>query len=162
MKFPTLTVWLCLLSAVFVTGCETFESQGPTGKFVQTVDVAALKTFSYKHTLLSGMAKNVNSRAMVYEELSPQVLTAGLVERGFDSVATGGDFYVVTKWRQETNLNAAEVVRYSLIVELYETATNKVFWRSEQPYAFNAIQYSEQRITQTLQQGIQGFPSRGQ
>ncbi len=94
------------------------------------------------------------------KELSQEVLTQELAARGYEAVPADEDFYVVSKWRKEINMSAAEAVRYSLYVEIYEAATDTVFWRAELPYIFNAMQWSEARIAQTLSMAIQGFPSR--
>ena len=95
------------------------------------------------------------------KQLSQEVLTQELTARGYEPVDERSDFYVVSKWRKEINLSAAEVVRFSLIVELYDTATDKVFWRAELPYVFNGMQWSEERVDQTLRLAILNFPASG-
>jgi hypothetical protein len=49
-------------------------------------------------------------------------------------------------------------VRFSLIVELYDAANQSLFWRAELPYIFNAMQWSDARVSQTLRLAIQDFP----
>ena len=153
--------FVLLLSSVFFAGCASLETSVPNGSFVRDVDFPALETFSYEHTIVTGMVSRQSSQEMVMKELSEKVLHEELTGRGFGSVAEGGDFYVVTKWRKEINASAAEMVRFSLILELYESTTQKVFWRAELPYAFNAMQWSEQRVSDTLRQAIEGFPTFG-
>ena len=94
------------------------------------------------------------------KELSEQVLTEELAARDFEAVASNEDFYVVSKWRKEINMSTADSVRFSLTVELYDGATKTVFWRAELPYIFNAMQWSEERVSQTLRLAIENFPNR--
>ena len=149
-----------ILCVVFLTGCASFEVTRPGGDFVRSTDFSPLDTFSYKHTMVSGMAFRLSSQEMVMKELSEKVLTQELVARGFEAVGEGADLYVVSKWRKEINMSAAESVRFSLNVELYDGATNTVFWRAELPYIFNAMEWSEERVSQTLRIAIENFPDR--
>lgn len=112
--------------------------------------------------MITGMVYRNSSQEMVMKDLSQQVLTRELASRGYELESGDGDFYVVSKWRKEINRNAVEVVRFSLIVELYEAATDKVFWRAELPYIFNGMQWSEARVSQTLSQAIENFPAHGE
>ncbi len=149
-----------MLCAVLFTGCASFESTHPGGGFVRSTDFSPLDTFRYQHTMVSGMALRQSSQEMVMKELSETVLTEALSARGFAPVASNEDFYVVSKWRKEINMNAAEAVRFSLSVELYHGATETVFWRAELPYIFNGMQWSEERVSQTLRLAIENFPAR--
>ncbi|MFQ3224199.1 MAG: hypothetical protein ACI8Z5_000442 [Lentimonas sp.] len=160
MKRITGIPFALMLCAALFAGCASFEATNYSGDFVRTTDVSSLDTFSYRHTMVSGMVVRNSSQELVMKELSQKVLTQQLASRGFEAVNEDGDLYVVSKWRKEINMNAAEAVRYSLIVELYEAATDEVFWRAELPYVFNAMQWSEVRIEQTLSMAIQDFPSR--
>ncbi|MFT5623373.1 MAG: hypothetical protein ACI9FZ_001307, partial [Bacteroidia bacterium] len=56
--------------------------------------------------------------------------------------------------------NSSTAVRVSLTVEIYNTTTNEIFWRAELPNIFDAIQYSEARVAQSLSRAIQQFPER--
>ena len=159
MKCITGIPVVLMLCAALFAGCASFESGPPSGDFVRPTDVSTLDTFSYRHTLVSGMVYQNSSQEQVFVELSRKVLTADLAARGYAAVDAGGDFYVVSKWRKEINMSAAEAVRYSLIVELF-AADNTVFWRAELPYIFTAMQWSEQRIDQTLSLAIRNFPAR--
>jgi hypothetical protein len=89
-----------LLSALF-SGCV---STAPNAEFMRSVNFSSLDTFSYKHTLISGMDWR-DSNEFVIEELSAQVLSAELLKRGFKQVDTEGDFYVVAKWRKAVSSN---------------------------------------------------------
>lgn len=160
MECVTRIPFALMLCAMWFAGCASFETTNYSGDFVRPMDVSSLETFSYRHTLISGMVVRNSSQELVMKELSRQVLIQELATRGYESVNEGGDFYVVSKWRKEINASAAEVVRFSLIVELFEGATNKVFWSAELPYIFNAMQWSEQRVDQTLRLAIQDFPAR--
>lgn len=153
--YPIALLCVCLLS-----GCASFEVSSLSGDFVRTTLFSSLDTFQYKHTLVSGMAFRQDSQEMVLKQVSERVLSEELVARGFEAVSEDVDFYVVTKWRKEINLSAVEVVRFSLIIELFEAATQKVFWRAELPHILSAMQWSEDRITVTLRQAIESFPER--
>lgn len=160
MKCVVRIPFALMLCAVLFAGCASFETSNYSGDFVRPIDVSSLDTFSYKHTLISGMVIRNSSQEIVMQELSKKVLTRELSARGYQAVNEGGDFYVVSKWRKEINASAAQAVRFSLIVELFDTATNKVFWSAELPYIFNAMQWSEERVDQTLSLAIQDFPAR--
>ena len=149
-----------MLCALFFSGCASFEMASYTGDFVRPMDVNTLDTVSYRHAMISGVVYRHSSQERVMKDLSQKVLTQELAARGFEPVSGAADFYAVSKWRKEINPSAAEVVRFSLIVELYETATDKVFWRAELPYIFNAMQWSEARVSQALRMAIEEFPSR--
>lgn len=178
MKSVSRTLLGYLLCAVVLTGCATFETSGPAGDFVRSTNFSQLDTFSYKHTMVTGMAFR-GSQEFAIKELSQQVLTEELTTRGFEAVESGGDFYVVAKWRKELSSHAglfdsvdgptatmnrrnhdmpSAAVRFTLVVELYETATSELFWRAELPNIFDAIQYSEERVSLSLRRAIQNFP----
>ena len=108
--------------------------------------------------MVSGMVDRRSSHALVMKKLSENVLTQELSQRGYASAGQEATFYVISKWRKEINLSAAEAVRFSLIVELYDTANQSLFWRAELPYIFNASQWSDNRVSQTLRLAIQDFP----
>ena len=167
----------CLIMSILL-GCAT-SSRAP-GDFVRTTHFSKLDTFSYKHTLSTGMTWRDSDQYSI-KELSESVLTQELLARGFEEVDTGSDFYVVTKWRKalssypmpfqsidgpreamddrlDPNFKAA--VRYTLIVEIYETDTRQLFWRVELANLFDATQFSEERVGAALQRAIQNFPKR--
>ena len=160
MKSAARIPFALMLCAVLFAGCASLESMRPAGDFVRSTDFSSLDTFSYRHTLVSGMVYRNSSQEMVMKELSQKVLTEELSARGFEAVGTSEDCYVISKWRKEINMSAAEAVRFSLMVEIYDAATETLFWRAELPYIFNAMQWSEARITQTLSLAIQNFPNR--
>jgi hypothetical protein len=108
--------------------------------------------------MVSGMVDRRSSQALVMKKLSENVLTQELSQRGYASAGQEATFSVISKWRKEINLSAAEAVRFSLIVELYDTANQSLFWRAELPYIFNAMQWSDTRVSQTLRLAIQDFP----
>lgn len=173
MKIIALTIvcWICLL-----TGCAT--TQRTKGDFVRTTNFSKLDTFSYKHTLASGMNWRDADRYAV-EELSKAVISEALQGRGFEPLEQGADFFVITKWRKAVSnyptifqhidgprealndMNRNEykaVVRYTLIIEIYETSTREMFWRVELPNIFDAIQFTEERVRASLERGIRNFP----
>jgi hypothetical protein len=109
------------------------------------------------------------------------MLTKELGKRGFKAVESNGDFYVVVKWHKQISSyaglfdsvdgptstmhrrhdgNSSTAVRVSLTVEIYDSTTNEIFWRAELPNIFDAIQFSEERVAQSLSRAIQQFPDR--
>jgi len=149
---------VALYTVALLLGCVSFESTTLVGDFVKPTDMSSLDSFRYQHTMVSGMVDRRSSQALVMKKLSEQVLTRELSQRGYASAGQEADFYIVSKWRKEINLSAAEAVRFSLIVEFYDTANKSLFWRAELPYIFNALQWSDARVSQTLRLAIQNFP----
>jgi hypothetical protein len=177
MKSLVITSLAIVFLAGLFSGCMSIQS--PNAEFVQSINFSALDTFSYKHTLVSGMDWR-DSEKNVAEDRSENVLSAELLSRGFEQVDEGADFYVVTKWRKAVSSypgvfdhidDAYEAltdhrkpthkisVRHTLIVELYDSSTGNVFWRNELPNIFDAIQFTEERITKSLERAIKKFPA---
>jgi hypothetical protein len=178
-SFYPLTV-IVLLSAGFLTGCATLKPTRTPGDFVRSIHFSPLNSFSYDRTVVSGMNyRNVEEAAL--NTLSEQVLKKELRARGFEAIESNGDFYVVVKWHKQISSyaglfdsvegptstmhrrydgNSSTAVRVSLTVEIYDTTTNEIFWRAELPNIFDAIQYSEARVAQSLSRAIQQFPER--
>jgi hypothetical protein len=178
-SFYPLTV-IVLLSAGFLTGCATLKPTRTPGDFVRSIHFSPLNSFSYDRTVVSGMNyRNVEEAALI--TLSEQVLKKELRARGFEAIESNGDFYVVVKWHKQISSyaglfdsvegptstmhrrydgNSSTAVRVSLTVEIYDTTTNEIFWRAELPNIFDAIQYSEARVAQSLSRAIQQFPER--
>lgn len=180
MKLTGTIARILMSGAMLLAGCATFESSRTSGTFVRSTDFSALDTFSYRHTLITGTASR-NSQEDVLKDLSQQVLTEELHARGFETLESGEDFYVVVKWRKELSAYAGmfdpidgptatmarrasapstAAVRFTLIVELYASAGDVLFWRSELANIFEAIQFSEARVSQSLRRAIQPFPER--
>lgn len=180
MKLYSLIAFIGMCGVVLLSGCATFESSRTPGKFVRSTDFSPLDTVSYKHTLISGMSSR-HSQESVLQDLSPKVLTEELLARGFEAIESDGDFYVVVKWRKDLSASAGmfdpvdgptatmarrasapstAAVRFTLIVELYASADNELFWRAELPNIFEAIQFSEARVSESLRRAIQNFPER--
>lgn len=178
MRTPIIVVSGLLAALLLLTtACET-ASASKNAEFVKTVNFSSLDTFEFKHTLISGMSFRESER-MVLERLSESVLIDSLGARGFEAVDVDGDFVVVVKWRKavSTFVNAFDPIdgpsatlmrgtgnrsfaRVSLIVELYESASGNLFWRKEMNNAFDAIQFTEDRIVRSLQRAIENFPER--
>ena len=169
-----------LLGVIALSGCATFEPSRSAGDFVRSTNFSPLDTFSYKETLLSGTPLRDYQEAGLLE-ISEQVLSDELSARGFEAVESGADFYVVTKWRKAIGSYAGlfdsvdgpsatmnrnsysaskTAVRFTLTVELYEAESGELFWRAELPNIFDAIQYTEARVEQSLVRAIQNFPQR--
>jgi hypothetical protein len=89
------------------------------------------------------------------------------------------DFFAVVKWKKAVSSYAnpfdhidpyREVMarrddssrmfasRLHLTLEIYETSTGNLFWRNELPNIFDAIQFTEARITDSLRLAIKNFP----
>ena len=47
-----------------------------------------------------------------------------------------------------------------MTIELYKTETGQMFWRKDLPNLFDAIQLTEDRVSKSLQRGIENFPER--
>ena len=178
-SFYPLTV-IVLLSAGFLTGCATLKPTRTPGDFVRSIHFSPLNSFSYDRTVVSGMNyRNVEEAAL--NTLSEQVLKKELRARGFEAIESNGDFYVVVKWHKQISSyaglfdsvegptstmhrrydgNSSTAVRVSLTVEIYDTTTNEIFLRAELPNIFDAIQFSEARVAQSLSRAIQQFPER--
>lgn len=176
--YPLLNI--VLLSAVFLTGCATLKPTRTSGDFVRSIYFSKLDSFSYGRTVVSGMTyRDVEETEL--NAWSEQVLTKELSARGFEATESNGDFYVVAKWHKQISTyaglfdsvdgptstihrrnygSASTAVRVSLTVEIYDSTTNEVFWRAELPNIFDAIQYSEARVVQSLSRAIQQFPER--
>ena len=174
------TLVLSLLAVLF-SGCVSVERQ-PAGDFVQSINLTTLNTFSYKHTLISGMEWR-GAEELMTEELSERVLSAELAGRGFERVDDGAYFFVVAKWRKAIgsrprlfdpidgpsavfndrhNPPLPVAVRYTLIVEIYHAASSELFWRAELANLFDAIQHTETRVIASLKRAIRDFPYRTQ
>jgi hypothetical protein len=158
MKFTIRNFFMAVVCAVLFSGCATFQSSGPVGAFVKPTDVAMLNTFRYDHTLVSGMVSMYSPQELVMKELSQQVLTDTFQQRSYTLDSSQPDFYIVAKWRKEVNMSAAEPIRFSLIVELYDASNHTLFWSAQLPYVFTAIEWSEQRVSDTLRLAVQNFP----
>lgn len=169
---------LMSLVVLFLCGCVT---QQQNAEFVGSINFSPLQTFSYKHTLISGMRSN-DSNNYIIEEKSKSVLSDELVSRGFEQVdSADSDFYVVSKWRKgvssyppmdhhvdgiydsmnrRDNPSYRFAPRYHLIVEVYVSETDQLFWRKELPDIFDAIQFTEERLVASLARAIKNFPQR--
>ena len=153
-------------------------STSPYGEFVKTINFSSLDTFSYKHTLTTGMNFR-KSDELLLEELSEQVAVSQLEGRGFELTDVDADFFVVVKWKKLVSTYANpfdhidpyhEVIarrddpssrfasRLHLTLEIYESSTRNLFWRNELPNIFDALQLSEERVTESLKLAIKDFP----
>jgi len=167
-----------LLTFASLTCFTACLSTAPYGEFVKTINFSSLDTFSYKHTLTTGMNFR-KSDELLLEEFSEQVIVGQLEGRGFQSTAADADFFVVVKWKKLVSTYANpfdhidpynEVIarrddpssrfasRLHLTLEIYESSTRNLFWRNELPNIFDALQLSEERVTETLKLAIKDFP----
>tara|TARA_A100001015_G_scaffold297872_1_gene379895 strand:+ start:3542 stop:4240 length:699 start_codon:yes stop_codon:yes gene_type:complete len=173
LRLPCFLGWL-LLSACQVQMPENSE-------FVGMVHFSELQTFRYKHTLVSGLEWRSGNH-YILEELSSQVISEEMSARGFfpaDREAEA-DIVVVAKWRKDlrayqeqqaaldgplnmmnlSESSAGVVSRISLVLEMYAGAEEKLFWRRELPHAFEATQFTGDRITRCLEGAVENFPQR--
>lgn len=162
---------LCLFS-----GC--MSTPPPNVEFVKTINFTSLDTFSFKHTLVSGMNFR-ESEGILLEQLSEQTITNQLEARGFEAVDANSDFYAVVKWKKSFSPYAdpfdhidpyMEVMgrrddhakrmatRLHLTLEIYESSTRNLFWRNDLPNIFDAIQLTEGRVVDSLKFAIKNFP----
>lgn len=163
--------------AALLTGCV---SNSPHSEFVKTITFSSLESFNYKHTLVTGMDFR-ESEQQLLEKLSEATLSSELAARGFDQVSTQSDFFVVAKWKKavssypsgfdhidgfQDSLNRRDNPSYRfgarlhLTVEVYESATGNMFWRKDLPNIFDAVQFTEERVTESLKRAIENFPER--
>lgn len=177
MKYHLPTALLAALSLLSLfTGC--MSTPAPNAEFINTVHFSALDTFSYKHTLVSGMDFR-ESEEMLLEELSERVIREELQARGFESVESNADFYAVIKWKKAVSSYSnpfnhidpvnevmarrdAAAMRFAsrlhLTLEIYQSSTRNLFWRKDLPHIFDALQLTEERIVDSLKRAIQNFP----
>ncbi len=147
---------------------------------MRSTNFSPLDTFSYQETILSGTAlRDAQETGLLV--ISEQVLSDELSARGFEAVEAGADFHVITTWNKalssyaglfdsvdgatatmarSSSSSSKATVRFTLTVELYETASGELFWRAELPNIFDAIQYTDTRVEQSLVRAIQNFPQR--
>jgi hypothetical protein len=171
------SVFVLTFFSALLVGCV---SNGPHSGFVKTTTFSALQTFSYKHTLVTGMDFR-DSEERLLENLSEESLVEAFAKRGFEQVETGSDFFVVAKWRKEVSsypsmfdsidgpqdsLNRRDhpsyrfASRLHLTVEIYESDSREMFWREELPNIFDATQFTEERVIAALQRAVEDFPDR--
>lgn len=171
------SIFALLVAILAFSGCATTD---PNAQFVGSVNFSGLEQFSYKHTLISGMNFR-ESEELLMEEMSELVLSSELNQRGFEQVDSGADFYVVTKWKKAVssypsihdsidgsfeslgrrdNPSYKFASRLHLTVEIYEADTNNLFWRNDLPNIFDATQFTEGRVIESLKHAIKNFPNR--
>jgi len=174
MKSPLYLLPILVLLSAF-TGCM---STPQNSEFVKTINFSSLDTFTFKHTLVTGMDFR-ESEEMLLEELSEQTIVSELESRGFQQSADGADFFAVVKWKKAVSSYAdpfahidpySEVMarrddpskrfasRLHLTLEIYESSTRNLFWRKDLPNIFDAIQLTEERVVDSLKQAIKDFP----
>jgi len=168
-----LILMLTLLS--FFSGCV---SAPPNAEFVKTVNFSSLDTFTYKHTLISGMEFR-DSEEMLLEALSEQTVVSELEAKGFAPADSEANFFAVVKWKKAVSSYAnpfdhidpyTEVrargdnpatrfaSRLHLTLEIYESGTGNLFWSKDLPNIFNALQLTEERVVDSLKLAIKNFP----
>jgi len=171
------TVISLLALSFLMLGCA---SNSPNSEFVRTTNFSSLQTFSYKHTLISGMDFR-KSEELLLEELSEATMLNEFSARGFLISEAESDFYIVVKWKKAVSsypsmfdsidgptsgLARREEASYQfgsrlhLTVEVYESSTNELFWRNDLPNIFDAIQLTEERVIASLKRAVQNFPQR--
>jgi hypothetical protein len=167
-----------LLTFASLTCFTACLSVSPYGEFVKTINFSSLDTFSYKHTLTTGMNFRKSDERLL-EEFSEQVIISQLVGRGFEPTAADADFFAVVKWKKSVSnyanpfdhidpynevctrrddLSSRFASRLHLTLEIYESSTRNLFWRNELPNIFDALQLSEERVTESLKLAIKDFP----
>ena len=172
-------IFVPLLFTFTILTCFTAcLSTPPYGEFVKTINFSTLDTFSYKHTLTTGMNFR-KSDELLLEELSEQIVVSQLEGRGFELTDVDADFFAVVKWKKSVTNYANpfdhidpynEVIarrddpssrfasRLHLTLEIYESNTRNLFWRNELPNIFDALQLTEERVTDSLKLAIKNYP----
>jgi len=162
---------------VLGSGCVTSTQHE---EFVKSVDFSPLQTFSYKHTLVTGMDW-AKSTELMLEQLSEETASEEVASKGFAAKKSEGDFFIVLKWRKALSvapsmfnsidgrsaiLNDRDRVggdyasRVSLSIEVYEASSGDMFWNSNNTDLFEAIQLTEARVKQSIKRGLKNFPER--
>lgn len=169
------TLPLCLVIGLFA-GCATPQ---PHSEFVKTVNFSSLDTFSYKHTMVTGMEFR-DSEKRLLETLSEATISSELQALGFEAVGdrAEADFFAVVKWKKavSSSVNAFQHIdpyrevmarretatqfasRIHLTLEIYETESGNLFWRKDLPNIFDALQLTEERVVDSLKRAIKNFP----
>ena len=167
-----------LLTLAILTSFTACVNTSPYSEFVKTVKFSSLDTFSFKHTLITGMDFR-ESEEFLLEELSKRVIVEELQLRGFEHDPTAADFFAVVKWKKSVSIHANPydhidpynrlidrrddpasrfALRLHLTLEIYENSTRNLFWRNELPNIFDALQLTEKRVTNSLKLAIKKFP----
>jgi len=172
----SLRILILTLLAILLSGCVSNDSRS---EFVKTITFSSLDSFSYRHTLVTGMDFSKSEKRML-EDLSEATLSAELLARGFEETAeAGSDFFVVTKWQKAVSsypdafdsidgpldaMNRRDnpsyrfAARLHVAVEIYESSTGTLFWRKDLPNIFDAVQLTEERVVDSLKRAIENFP----
>lgn len=164
---------LTLLS--LVGGCASTSQHA---EFVKTINFSSLDTFSFKHTLTSGLDFR-ESEVMLLEQLSERAVVGELNARGFQQVDADPDFFAVVKWRKAVSLTANPfehidpyhevraryddkasryASRLNLTLEIYESSSGNLFWRKELSNIFSALELTEERVVESLKLALKNFP----
>lgn len=165
----TLSILTCLTACV---------STSPYSEFVKTIKFSSLNSFSFKHTLITGMDFR-EAEELLLEELSRETIVDELQSRGFELEPADADFFAVVKWKKivsiyanpsdhidpynmviarRDDLSSRFASRLNLTLEIYESSTRNLFWRNELPNIFDALQLTEKRVTDSLKLAIENFP----
>lgn len=175
MRYIFKTLPLCVLFSLFAA-CATTQ---PHSEFVKTVNFSSLDTFSYKHTMVTGMEFR-DSEKRLLESLSEATISTELQALGFKAAGdpAEADFFTVVKWKKavSANVNAFQHIdpyrevmarreqatqfasRIHLTLEIYETESGNLFWRKDLPNIFDALQLTEERVTDSLKRAIANLP----
>ena len=167
-----------LLTLSILTCFTACISTSPYSEFVKTINFSSLDTFSFKHTLITGMDFR-ESEELLLEELSREIIVEELQSRGFKPEPTDPDFFAVVKWKKSVSIyaNPSDHIdpynmviarrddpssrfasRLHLTLEIYESSTRNLFWRNELPNIFDALQFTEKRVKDSLKLAIDNFP----
>ena len=167
-----------LLTLVILTSFTACINTTSYSEFVKTVKFSSLNTFSFKHTLITGLDFR-ESEELLLEELSKQIIVEELKLRGFEPDPVEADFFAVVKWKKSVSIYANPhdhidpfnmvidrhdnpisrfASRLHLTLEIYESSTRNLFWRNELPNIFDALQLTEKRVTDSLKLAIKNFP----
>ena len=161
---------------LFLGACATTHSNE---EFVKSVNFSSLESFSFKHTLISGL-KFRESEKILLENLTEQTAVIEMRSRNFTALSESADFYIVAKWRksisgQPSPFQHIDPVRevlakndphtnfqtyLHLTVEIYESTSGHLFWRKDLPNIFSALQLTEERIIESVQRALTNFPQR--
>ena len=167
---------------ILVLCSSSCVNKSPFSEFVKTINFSNLDSFKVENILLTGLNFR-KSDQVILERLSEEIITYKLSSLGFvpASSTIDADFSVIITWKKALSYYSnptdhidpyAQVLarkndrighlipRLNLLIEIYSNSRNEIFWRKELPNIFDAPELTEDRVRNSLNRAIKGFPAR--
>lgn len=177
MLFRSIAPSLILFSLLFQVGCVQTKKYN---EFTSTINFSTLDTYVIRDVLTTGPG------AKPYEVeqlnmLSREYLHAALAARDFSESDSGTDFYWVVEWNKSSSFNPNFIdsvnsfqtelrksddpggniaIRWHLTLSAYEFESGERFWQKKLPNLFEALEFNEWRIQESIERAIKNFPER--